>query len=85
MAKNKIERIDPEIAKKMCIRDRVQGAAQNHYQTMSDEQLYQLPVADLTAEDCALFLWCTAQQHEMCIRDRRGSAGGRNYRFGCIH
>ena len=35
------------------------GAAQNHYQTMSDEQLYQLPVADLTAEDCALFLWCT--------------------------
>ena len=26
---------------------------------MSDEQLYQLPVADLTAEDCALFLWCT--------------------------
>ena len=38
---------------------KVQGAAQNHYQTMSDEQLYQLPVADLTAEDCALFLWCT--------------------------
>lgn len=26
---------------------------------MSDEQLYQLPVADLAAEDCALFLWCT--------------------------
>lgn len=37
----------------------VQGAARNHYQTMGDEDLYRLPIQELTAEDCILFLWCT--------------------------
>ena len=38
---------------------KVQGAAQNHYPTMTDQALYQLPVSGLTDKDCALFLWCT--------------------------
>lgn len=38
---------------------KVNGAAQNHYPTMSDEQLYQLPVSTLAADTCVLFLWCT--------------------------
>ena len=38
---------------------KVQGAAQNHYPTMSDEQLYQLPVSTLAADTSVLFLWCT--------------------------
>ena len=27
----------------------------------------------------------TAKLFEMCIRDRRGGAGGRDYQFGCVH
>ena len=38
---------------------KVQGAAQNHYPTMTDQALYQLPVSGLTDKDCALFLWRT--------------------------
>ncbi len=38
---------------------KVQGAAQNHYPTMSDEQLYRLPVSTLAADTSVLFLWCT--------------------------
>ena len=38
---------------------KVNWAAQNHYPTMSDEQLYQLPVSTLAADTCVLFLWCT--------------------------
>ena len=38
---------------------KVQGAAPNHYPTMSDEQLYQLPVSTLAADTSVLFLWCT--------------------------
>ena len=37
----------------------VQGAAENHYPTMSIEELCALPVADLMAPDSALFLWAT--------------------------
>ena len=38
---------------------KVQGAPQNHYMTMADEQLYPLPVSTLAAENSVLFLWCT--------------------------
>ncbi len=33
------------------------GAAENHYPTMSIEEICALPVADLAAKDSALFLW----------------------------
>ena len=36
-----------------------QGVAENHYNTMSMDELRALPVADLAAKDCALFLWVT--------------------------
>lgn len=35
------------------------AAAERHYGTMSADELRSLPVADIAAEDCALFLWCT--------------------------
>ena len=41
---------------------KVQGAAENHYPTMSIEELCALPVADLAAPDSALFLWATFPQ-----------------------
>lgn len=34
-------------------------AAQVHYETMSFEELCALPVGDLAARDCALFMWVT--------------------------
>jgi N6-adenosine-specific RNA methylase IME4 len=37
----------------------VQGAAENHYKTMSIDDLCTLPVADLAAKDAVLFLWST--------------------------
>lgn len=38
---------------------KVQGAAKNHYNTMADNEIYQLPVGELADEDCVLFLWAT--------------------------
>lgn len=36
-----------------------QGVAENHYNTMSMDEIKALPVGDLAAKDCALFLWIT--------------------------
>ena len=36
-----------------------QGAAENHYPTMSLKDICALPVADIAAKDSALFLWAT--------------------------
>ena len=41
---------------------KVQGAAENHYPTMSIEELCALPVVDLAVPDSALFLWATFPQ-----------------------
>lgn len=35
------------------------GAAENHYPTMSVEEICSLNVADIAADDCALLLWAT--------------------------
>ncbi len=40
-------------------RNKVQGAAENHYPTMSIEQFCALDVEKITDENCALFLWST--------------------------
>lgn len=37
-------------------------AADNHYDTMKLADIKALPVGDLAAEDCALFLWCVMPQ-----------------------
>lgn len=34
-------------------------SADNHYRTMTPEQIKNLPVADLAAPDCVLFMWAT--------------------------
>ena len=36
---------------------KVQGAAENHYPTMSIDELCALPEAELAAKDSALFMW----------------------------
>lgn len=38
---------------------RLQGAAEFHYPTMNIEDICQLPVGEIAAKDCALFLWVT--------------------------
>lgn len=35
-------------------------AVENHYETMTPEEIGALPVADLAAKDCVLFLWTTS-------------------------
>lgn len=40
-------------------RKNVQGAAENHYSTMSIREMCALPVRKLSAPDCTLFLWVT--------------------------
>jgi N6-adenosine-specific RNA methylase IME4 len=34
-------------------------SAEQHYRTMDEDALYKMPVADLAAKDCVLFLWVT--------------------------
>ena len=45
----------------------VQGAAENHYPTMSLEELCSLPIKELAASDCTLFLWATFPQLQEAI------------------
>lgn len=39
--------------------DKAHGAATAHYPTMTPAEIKMLPVSDLAAKDCALFLWTT--------------------------
>lgn len=39
--------------------DNPHGGVDYQYQTMTDEQIKQLPVSQLAADDCALFMWAT--------------------------
>ena len=34
-------------------------SAENHYPTMKINDIYNLPVQNITADDCVLFLWVT--------------------------
>lgn len=43
-------------------------AAENHYPTMTQEQIEALPVASLAADDCALFLWAVMPQLPEALR-----------------
>lgn len=47
---------------------KVQGAADNHYNTMNVEEICELPVADITAKDSVLFLWTTFPQLPEALR-----------------
>ena len=49
-------------------RSKVQGAAENHYPTMSIDELCALPVAEIAAPDSALFLWATFPQLPEALR-----------------
>ncbi|MFQ8823554.1 MAG: MT-A70 family methyltransferase [[Ruminococcus] lactaris] len=49
-------------------RETVQGAAENHYPTMSIDELCALPVETLAAKDCLLFLWATFPQLPEALR-----------------
>ena len=46
----------------------MQGAAENHYPTMGIDELCALPVADIAAQDSALFLWATFPQLPEALR-----------------
>ena len=47
---------------------KVQGAAENHYPTMSIDELCALPVETLAEKDCLLFLWATFAQLPEALR-----------------
>ncbi len=46
----------------------LRGTAERHYPTMSMDELCALPVAELAAPDCALFLWATFPQLPEALR-----------------
>jgi len=47
---------------------RLHGAAEHHYRTMTIEEICRLPVGDITAKDCVLFLWATFPQLPEALR-----------------
>ena len=44
------------------------GHAKSHYSTMSIDELCDLPVADIRAEDCVLFMWTTSPKLEQAFQ-----------------
>jgi len=46
----------------------IHGAASRHYNTMTIEELCNLPIKDLTADNAALFLWVTSPKLEECFQ-----------------
>ena len=40
--------------------NRSPGSAENHYPTMSQDELIKLPINEIAAKDCVLFLWTTS-------------------------
>lgn len=44
------------------------GLAKSHYNTMSLEEIMELPVQDIAADNCALFLWTTLPKFPEAIR-----------------
>jgi len=46
----------------------LQGAAENHYSTMSLEDICKLPVGSISAKDSILFLWATFPQLPAALR-----------------
>ena len=44
------------------------GAAEHHYSTMSVEEICQLDVASVAADDCVLFLWATFPQLQEALQ-----------------
>ena len=47
------------------------GVAENHYPTMSIEEICALPVSELAAKDSALFLWATFPQLNEAFRPQQ--------------
>lgn len=41
---------------------------ENHYPTMSLEEICALPVSDIAADDCLLYLWATAPKLPECLK-----------------
>lgn len=46
----------------------INGAAEHHYFTLGPDELCALPVGELAAKDCALFLWATFPQLPEALR-----------------
>ena len=44
------------------------GHAKSHYSTMSIDELCDLPVADIRADDCVLFMWATSPKLEQAFQ-----------------
>ena len=44
------------------------GHAKSHYSTMSIDELCDLPVADIRADDCVLFMWTTSPKLEQAFQ-----------------
>lgn len=42
-------------------------AAGKHYNLMSDEDIYSMPIKDIIAKDCVLFLWATSPRLDSAI------------------
>jgi len=57
-------------------------AADNHYPTSGTDEICARPVADITADDCALFLWATVPMLPDALRVM--AAWGFEYKSHCI-
>ena len=47
--------------------DRFRGGCRRHYDVMKDDEILAMPVADIAADNCALFLWATCPNLPIAI------------------
>ena len=64
---------DPPWRYKVYSKKGLAGSAESHYPTMCLEDIKALPIGELAAKDCALFMWIT---FPVCRRRSKSSKHG---------
>ena len=76
MKKYSVVYADPPWRYKVYSKKGLGRSAESHYPTMSLEDIKALPIGELAAKDCALFMWNNFPSMQVAIQFHEASAFG---------